>query len=81
MDPSASHNRKHTAGNGGGNNEGSGIANINFVNHNRNFNIEFNIITKKFNTVKAIDEYLTQYPLINKEVIRKSSSSYVEEEL
>ncbi len=51
------------------------------VNHNRNFNIEFNIITKKFNTVKAIDEYLTQYPLINKEVIRKSSSSYVEEEL
>ena len=39
------------------------------------------IKTKKFNTVKAIDEYLTQYPLINKEVIRKSSSSYVEEEL
>ena len=43
-DPSASHNRIYTAGNGGGDSENSGIANIIFVNHNRNFTRECGIV-------------------------------------
>ena len=44
QDPSASHNGKHAAGNGGSDNGRSGIANINSVNHIRNFTRECGIV-------------------------------------